>query len=160
MKAVLEKLSNSEMRALLARVAEGGGQGVMAELNRLAFPPAKTSPGRTISCIEFATKALKARELRLKKEADAERARRQRETERRKQHLASVFERAESIWPEFDPLMAQKISSAYDEVANRLQELRDSYVQAGKTGVFQQKLVEFRTRYSNRPAMLRRIEEL
>ncbi len=160
MKAILEKLSEPEMRALLARVAEGGGQGVMAELNRLASPPAKTSPGQTISCIDFASKAIKARKERLKKEAAAETAKRQREAERLKQHLASIFERAGSIWPEFDPLMAQKISSAYDEVANRLQELRDAYAQAANIGVFQQKLVEFRTRYSNRPAMLRRIEKL
>jgi hypothetical protein len=56
--------------------------------------------------------------------------------------------------------MDQKIASAYDQVAAQLQELRDAYAQAGDTGGFQQKLTRFRRRYSNRPAMLRRIEKL
>lgn len=56
--------------------------------------------------------------------------------------------------------MDQKIASAYDQAAGQLQELRDAYAQASHTGGFQQKLAEFRQRYSNRPAMLRRIEKL
>ena len=56
--------------------------------------------------------------------------------------------------------MAQKIASAYDQAATQLQELRDAYAQAGDIGGFQQKLIEFRRRYSNRPAMMRRIEKL
>jgi len=56
--------------------------------------------------------------------------------------------------------MDQRIASAYDQAAAQLQELRDAYAQAGDIGGFQQKLNEFRRRYSNRPAMLRRIEKL
>ena|SRR5258708_6824658 len=43
--AVLEKLPVSEMRALLARVAEGGGSVVMTELNRLTCPRAQIPVG-------------------------------------------------------------------------------------------------------------------
>ncbi len=68
--------------------------------------------------------------------------------------------RAGTIWSGLDPLMDQKIASAYDHVAAQLQELRDAYAQAGDIGGFQQKLTAFRFRYSNRPAMLRRIEKL
>jgi hypothetical protein len=56
--------------------------------------------------------------------------------------------------------MDQKIASAYDQAAAQLQELRDAYSQAGNIGGFQQKLTGFRQRYSNRPAMLRRIKKL
>ena len=56
--------------------------------------------------------------------------------------------------------MDQKIASAYDQVAAQLQELRDAYTQAANLGGFQQKLAGFRRQYSNRPAMLRRIEKL
>jgi len=56
--------------------------------------------------------------------------------------------------------MDQKIASAYDQTATQLQELRDAYAQAGDIRGFQQKLNGFRLRYSNRPAMLRRIEKL
>lgn len=160
MDAVLEKLSASEMRALLARVAEGGGMGVMAELNRLMYPRARSPAGQTISCVEFAKKALEIRAVRLRKEAAAAEAKRQHEAKRRKQHLASVMRRVDSIWSGLDSLMDQKIASAYDQAATQLRELSDAYAQASDIDVFQQKLRRFRARYSNRPAMLRRIENL
>jgi len=158
--AVLERLSVSEMRALLARVAEGGGSGVMTELNRLAYSRVQIPVGQTMRCTDFAAKTIETREVRQKKEAEAAAAKRQRESELRKQHLASTMQRAGTLWSGLDPLMDQKIASAYDQAAAQLQELRDAYAQAGDTGGFQQKLNGFRRRYSNRPAMLRRIEKL
>jgi hypothetical protein len=160
MAAVLEKLSVPELRASLARVAEGGGQGVMAELNRLTYPRVQIPVAPAMRCTDLAAKALEAQEARLKKEAAAKTAKRERQLEQRKQQLASVFQRADSIWSGLDPLMDQKIASAYDQVTAQLQELRDAYAQAGSVGAFQQRLTGFRHRYSNRPAMLRRIERL
>ncbi len=157
---VLERLSVSEMRALLAQVAEGGGAGVMTELNRLTYPRVQTPPSQAMRCVDFAAKTIETRKVRQKREAEAAAAKRLRETELRKQHLASVLQRADAIWSGLDALMDQKIASAYDQVANQLQELRDAYGQAHDIGAFQQKLAEFRRRYSNRPAMLRRIEKL
>jgi hypothetical protein len=157
---VLEGLSVSEMRALLARVAEGGGSGVTTELNRLTYPRVQIPVGQPMQCTDFAAKTIETREVRQKKQAEAAAAKRQREAELRKEHLASIMQRAHSIWPGLDPLMDQKIASAYDQAAAQLQELRDAYAQAGDIGAFQQKLNGFRLRYSNRPAMLRRIEKL
>ena len=71
-----------------------------------------------------------------------------------------VFQRADTIWSGLEALMDQKIASAYDQVAAQLHELRDAYSQAGDTDGFGMKLTGFRLRYSNRPAMLRRIEKL
>jgi hypothetical protein len=158
--AVLEKLSVSEMRALLTRVAEGGGSGVMTELNRLTYPRVQLTAGQAMKCTDLAAKTIQTREARRKKEAEAAAAQRKREAEQRKQHLASILQRADTIWSGLEPLMDQKIASAYDQVAVQLQELRDAYTQAGDIGGFQQKLSGFRLRYSNRPAMLRRIEKL
>jgi hypothetical protein len=160
MATVLETLSASEMRALLARVAEGGGAGVMAELNRLTYPRVQIPAGQAMRCTDLAAKTIEAREDRRKKEAKAAAAKRQREAELRQQQLASIMQRADSIWSGLDPLMDQKIASAYDQAAAQLHELRDAYAQAGDSGGFQQKLNGFRRRYSNRPAMLRRIERL
>lgn len=140
-------------RALLARVAEGGGAGVMNELNRLTHPRAQTPVGQAMSCVDFAAKSIKARELRQKKEAATAAAQREREEQLRKQHLASVLRRADTIWAGLNPLMDQKVSSAYDQAATQLQELRDAYAQAGDTAAFEEKLAGFRRRYSNRPAM-------
>ena len=158
--AVLERLSVSEMRALLARVTEGSGSGVMAELNRLTYPRAQIPVGQPMRCTDFAAKTLETRELRRENEAEAAGAKRQREADLRKQHLAALMQRADTIWSGLDPLLDQKIASAYDQAAAQLQELRDAYAQAGNTGGFQEKLTGFRLCYSNRPAMLRRIENL
>lgn len=158
--AVLERLSVSAMRALLARVAEGAGSGVMGELNRLTYPRMQIPVGQAIRCTEFAAKTIATSEVRRKKETEAATAKRQREAELRKQHLASIMQRADTLWSGLKPLMDQKIASAYDQAAAQLQELRDAYAQAGDIGGFQQKLAGFRLRYSNRPAMLRRIEKL
>ncbi len=87
-------------------------------------------------------------------------AERQRSAESRQWHLASIRQRADALWSGLNPLMDQKIASACDQAAGQLQELRDAYAQAGDIGGFQQKLAGFRLRYSNRPAMLRRIEPL
>ncbi len=131
MAAVLERLSVSEMRAMLARVAEGGGSGVMTELNRLTYPRVQTPVGQAMKCTDFAAKTIENREAREKKEAKAAAAKRQRAAEARKQHLASILQQAETLWSGLDPLMDQKISSAYDQAAAQLQELRDAYAQAG-----------------------------
>ncbi len=156
----LEGLSTSEMRALLARVAEGGGAGVMAELNRFTYPRVRVPAGPAMSCVDFAAKAIQAREARLKKEAAAAAAKRKREAEVRRQHLVSVFQRADGIWSGLDQLMDQKIRAAYEKVAAQLLELREAYTQEGDSGAFKQRLAGFRDRYSNRRAMLRLIEKL
>ena len=116
---VLEGLAVSEMRALLARVADGGGPGVMHELNRLTHPQVQTA-GQTIKCTDFAAKTIETREVSRKKKAEADAAKRQQEAERRRQHLASIMERADTIWSGLDSLMDQKIASAYEQAASRL----------------------------------------
>ncbi len=83
------------MRALLARVAEGDGAGVVAELNRLTYPRVQIPVGQAMRCTAFAAKTIETREVRHKKEAEAAAAKRQREAELRKQHLASVLRRAD-----------------------------------------------------------------
>jgi hypothetical protein len=148
------------MRTLLARVAKGGGTGVMSELNRLTFPRVEPAARQAMTCADFAAKVMETRQGREKKEAEAAAAKRQLEIKRRQQHLASIMQRADTMWSGIDPLMDQRIASAYDQVAAQLQELRDAYAQAGDIGGFQHKLAGFRRRYSNRPAMLRRIEKL
>lgn len=148
------------MRALLARVAGGGGSGVMAELNRLTCSRAQNPAGEAITCREFAAKIVETREARQSKEAEAAAAKRQHEAELRRQHLASVMRRSDALWSELDPLMDQKIAAAYDQAAAQLRELRDAHEQAGDTDGFRRRFGEFRSRYSNRPAMLRRIESL
>jgi hypothetical protein len=160
MVAVLDKLPVPEMKALLQRVAEGDGSRVMSELNRLTYPSVGTPAGQTQTCVDFAAKAIKVRDARLNKEARAAAAERKRAAAARKRHLESVMKRADKIWPGLDPLMDQKIASAYDDAAAQLKELRDAYKQADKNTKFHDRLAIFREHYARRPAMMRRIKEL
>lgn len=157
---VVQRLSMSEMQALLERVAEGQGLRVMSEMNRLSNPVPAIAGVPALSCTEFAAKVVEVRESRQKQEAKAEAAKRKREEEARRQRLASVMEQADVIWVGLDPLMDQKVTAAYDQVAAQLQELRDAHDQAGERATFRRRLTAFRERYARRPAMMRRIEEL
>jgi len=156
----LDELSASDMKALLARVAEGDGSRVMSELNRLTYPQTDAPSDEALSCVDFATKTIAVREARLKKEAKAAAAKRRKEAAARKRHLEGIMNRADTIWSELDPLMEEKIASVYNNVASQLKELREAYEQAGRNIDFQAKLAAFRERYSRRPAMMRRIKEL
>ena len=157
---VLDKLPVPEMKTLLQRVAEGDGSRVMSEMNRLTYPPVETPTGQAMTCVDFATKAIEVRDARLKKEARAAAAERKRAAAARKRHLVFVMKRADKIWAGLDPLMDQKIASAYDDAAAQLKELRDAYKQADKDAEFQDRLAAFREHYARRPAMMRRIKEL
>ena len=132
----------------------------MSELNRLTYPEIETPVGEALSCVDFATKVVAVREARLKRQAKAAAAERRRAAAARKRHLEGVLKRADAIWSGLDPLMGEKIASAYDNVAAQLKELHDAYEQGERSVDFQQKLAAFRKTYSRRPAMMRRIEEL
>lgn len=160
LEVAFEQLSVSEMQALLRRVAEGGGSSVRTELKRLTLPQMPTPVGQPITCIDFANKVIEARTVREKKEAEAALAKKQRKDTLRQQHLTSVLSCAEATWSGFGQLMDQRSLSIYDQVATQLQDLRDAYRQAGDSTVFDQRISDFRKRYSNRPAMLRRIRHL
>lgn len=160
MAVALERLSDVEMRAFLGRVAEGGGKAVMAELNRLTNSEVDCAVGPPMKCIDFAAQVLEARSIRQTQEAIMAAAAKQRRKEAREQHLAAIMRNADASWAALVPLMEQKISSAYEQVAKQLQELRDAYAHAGDSAGFKTKISEFRNRYSNRPGMLRRIESL
>jgi hypothetical protein len=157
---VLANVPVSEMQAWLERVAAGDGSRVMAELNRLTYPRVETPVGQAMSCTDFAAKVVEVREARLKREAGAAAEERKREAEAHRRRLAAVMQRAETIWSGLDPLMDQKVASAYDQAAAQLLELRDAHKQAGEDARFQAKVAAFRERYAQRPAMMRRIKEL
>ena len=156
----VERLPVSEMRSLLARVANGEGSRVMSELNRLTNPATIVGEGPAVTCMEFAAKVVAVREARRHAEAKAEAAKQKREKALREQHLVSVMQRADAVWASLDPLMDQKTAAAYDQVAAQLEELRDAHAQAGNSPRFEQDLAVFRERYARRSSMLRKIEKL
>ncbi|MBI3868034.1 MAG: hypothetical protein HY299_05825 [Verrucomicrobia bacterium] len=158
--AALEGLPVPQMQSLLKRVAEGDGAMVMSELKRLTKQAPTTPVGPDMSCTDFAARIVDARQARRIQEAEATAAKTKKEAETRRQRLATVMERADSIWAGLDHLMDLKIASAYEQATAQLQELRDAHQDAGEHSKFQRRLTIFREQYARRPAMLRRIEKL
>lgn len=156
----LDKLSRADMREYLLRVAEGQGTRVSAELNRLVAPPVDVDAGRRCRMCELWEMANGIREERLRRQAEErDRERHKREAER-KAHLESLIARADEVWREAEAMAELKKSSAYDQAAARLRDLRDAYALAGRSAEFRQRLEMFRQEYARRPALLRRLSDL
>lgn len=156
---LIDDLPPEEARSYLKRVACGEGARVMNEINRRASAgreaiAARCEPGA------FAAKLLELRETRLRQEAEARKARRRAKEAARKRRIVAVFQRAERTWIEIDSLMKTRKNAAYDDIAATLKELADAYAHKASQAEFQKRLSAFRSEWSNRPAMMRRIEEL
>jgi hypothetical protein len=133
---------------------------VMSELKRLTIQAPTIPVGPAMSCTDFAARIVDARQARRIQEAEAAAAKTKREAETRRQRLAIVMERADSMWAGLDHLMDLKIASAYEQATAQLQELRDAHQEVGEHSKFQRRQTIFREQYARRPAMLRRIEKL
>jgi hypothetical protein len=160
LRSTLARLDAGAMRAYLLRVAEGGATRVVAELNRLARCPGQPVAQRQRTCAELLA-AVEEHRLTRERREEGERNRRRREKEaKRKAHLESLMQRAESVWREVDSLVECKTGSAYDGASQHLRELRDAYALAGRMPEYGQRLQSLRERNARRPALLGRLAKL
>ena len=156
----LGKLSRDDMRKYLLRVAEGEAARVSVELNRLIPPPVDADSGRRRRVCELWELARRIREQRLRREAEREERERRKREAKRKVHLESLFQRADEVWTKAEKLAGPAKSSAYDQAAALVKDLRDAYDLAGRSTEFRQRLEAFRVEFAKRPALLRRLAEL
>lgn len=83
----------------------------------------------------------------------------QRAEEQRRNYLKSLLGGEDSLWNEIHRLLARKQGSAYDAAIRLLIDLRDVAAFKGDPSGFRSQLHQIYRQYSNRPALLRRIEE-
>ncbi len=157
---LLDRMSTEEMKSLLVRVGNGEGLRVAAEMTQMVRSSAPPPGGETVVCADFADQIRKHRRNRQETEKKEANERRRQAEEKHRIHLENLIKQADQIWNGLDPLMEQKIASVYDKVARQLSELRDAYALAGQSTGFVKRLADFQNRYSNRPAMMRRIEKI
>lgn len=157
---VLGKLPPAETLRMLQLVHEGKAAKVVAELNLLARPAAPPPAENRLTWAAFAIRSREARQAREHRQAKANAAARTRQEQERRGYLASVFQRADTLWTELDALLDRKTTAAYDEAAHHLQDLNAAHAQAGESARFQARLAAFRQRAARRPALLRRILSL
>lgn len=153
-------LSREELVAYLLRVADGEGARVSGELNRPTGSSVPTDGPRRRSLGELWKSVNACREARLRRETE-EKERKERERKaKRKTFLTSLIGKADTVWQEAYTLADRKNGSAYDEAAGKLKDLRDAYALANRLREFKVKLQAYTTKYSNRPALLRRVHNL
>ncbi len=160
LEVALDKLSATETKALLGRVAAGDGARVLSELNRLTVPSGGLRDETSLSCIAFAKQVLAARAARMAREDEAKAEKQRRDAATRKQRLEALLARADAIWSGLDALMDKRVAAAYDLVMKQVRDLRDAYRQGGQDAVFNAKLAAFREKYHRRFAMMQRLEGL
>ena len=160
MSDVVGALSVEEMKRLLIRVGEGEEGRVKTELIKRTVPQVVSDASQEISCRMFAEQMLEAERLRKEKELKKAEEKKQAEERLRREHLSRVFAESESRWKQLDRLLEKKTAAVYDSAAWKVEELRDAYAQADECEKFAERLSLFRTRYGNRPALMRRINEI
>ncbi len=95
-----------------------------------------------------------------KRQEALKRERRRAERERkRREYLALVAKDFPKWWREADANAAEKNASGYDRARNTIVDLRDAYAQEGRLDEFTEIFEEFISKYSRRPALLRRLQE-
>lgn len=100
-----------------------------------------------------------SKEARMKQKAlDRERKLAERERIRR-EYLAKIVDNFAQWWQKASAYAEEKNASAYDSVRNTIVDLHDAYEQAGRLDEFTEIFEEFISKYSRRPALLRRLKE-
>jgi len=112
---------------------------------------------RTIS--EIRALVREARKERERQEA-LERERKKRERERkRREHLKEAAGRFPHWWKQAEAYAEEQKASSYDLARDILVDLRDAYAQEGRQEEFVTRLQSFTSRYTRRPALMRRLKD-
>jgi len=156
---IINALSPDELRNHLRSVLDGKSMRVVAELNRKAAGKGEDNAVR-VEYKTFLEKFIHINGERLHREAAANVARARQEEAERKRQLTATFDRADEIWKELDTLMVTKKNLAYDHIAATLEELSAAHAYKKREAGFRARMAQFQTKWSNRPAMIRRIREL
>ena len=80
-------------------------------------------------------------------------------TKARRKQLEAISPKVDSLWERIHQLIAQKQASPYEEAVNLLKDLQDLAELKGTQGRFQEKIVQLKRDYSNRPGLLTRLQK-
>lgn len=77
----------------------------------------------------------------------------------RRKQLEAIAPHVDSLWEKIHQLIALKQANPYDEAVNLLKDIRDLAELKGTQGKFQEKIVQLKRDYSNRPGLLTRLQK-
>lgn len=155
-----------EAKEILLLILRGEGRKAERQLRgryhehlRHHAPPGGVSSPQRRTLRELRTIVMETRKAR-KRQEELERERRRAERERiRREYLTKVADNLPQYWQKADAYAEEKIASAYDSARDTLVDLHDAYKQVGRLDEFTETFEEFISKYSRRPALLRRLKE-
>jgi len=167
MSAWIDLLQNDEMKQMLLQVLIGEPKFVQSELRKRYnqfLKQLKTSDTEDVKNPRRTVKQLfelmeQARLKREKREALALQRKRAAEERKRKEYLVELAKQFPTTWNKVENFAEEKIGTAYAQAVVLLVDLSDAYDQAGSAEEFRTRFSNFTSKYKNRPALIRRIEE-
>jgi hypothetical protein len=163
----IDQLKNDEMKQMLLQVLSGEPKFVQSELRKRYnqfLKKLKTSdtedvknPRRTVKQLF----ELMEQARRKKKELEKLALQRKRATEerKRKEYLVELAKQFPTTWNKVEKFTEEKTGTAYAQAVVLLVDLSDAYDQARNAEEFKTRFSDFISKYKNRPALIRRIEE-
>jgi hypothetical protein len=162
--AWIATLDNDRKNAWLLQLLEGEGAKARAEALRV-FHKSKTksgrtgtdectAPGRTVGELFAAADVL--REKRLARERErAEKAK----ADARKKQLDQLAARESAAWKEVDSLLSASTARKHETAITLLSDLRDVAARRGRIDEAQERIEQYRQRFSRRHSLMRRFRE-
>lgn len=155
------RLSEPEIRAILARIIHGESLRVQTEMQSRYYRSRRESPQNPPA--DSGRERRTADDLVAKAMGTArERKRRELEEQQRKRraYLAGLVPRFTELWATVNRLAEEQKASSYDKACSLLVDMRDAYAQAGRRPDFDAPFAQFLARNSRRAALVRRLREV
>lgn len=154
LKPLIERLPKAEQLAFLARLSDDEpllSVSLNRRLQQLAGAAPKSLEPRSFGDILEAAEVLQAERL-AKQERKAAKA--------LAQHLQDLAAQEPVLWGSVSRLFEEKKPKSYDEALKHLKSLKQLAEHQHKLADFKRKIQGFRAQYSNRPALLSRLDQL
>lgn len=159
--AWVAQLPEPEVRAIVARLIDGAGLRMQAELQSRYFRARNEStPGPQADAAESRRTAGEL--LAQAERTEQERKRREAEERRRKRraHLSGLVPRFPELWATMNTLAEEKKASSYDKITTLLVDMRDAYAEADRRPDFDAEFTRFIGVHGIRAALVRRLKEV
>jgi hypothetical protein len=161
----LATIPETEKDTLLARVAQGHGLRMQAELLARFRQPAhltdqQSSGGRTVAdLLALAAARRDERRRRAQQQREQEATDRERAaTAARERHLADLAARQQQAWCEVDDLIQARTAAGYDIAVVLLQDLSEICRRESQTATYEQRVDQLRQLHRRKTSFIERLE--
>jgi hypothetical protein len=153
----IKALSEAEKTQLLLEIAMGDSS-ISAQLQARLRQKFKTPTESVSNSIERRSFAI-LKSLATEHSAERQAQEKAVAIEKRRQYLESLKSKQTQLWATIQDLIARKQAQPYDEAVRYLVDLRDLAKLEGTSASFQSRIKQIKMDYSNRPGLLKRMQD-